>query len=92
MEVVKQKIQHNNLFQQRDHTALLSLLSHFGFESVSSHYNIGVFIYIYISIFFLSSYFFFCYFVSTLKFFLHYMLYILRYEKISCEIGESITS
>ena len=51
MEVVKQKIQHNNLFQQRDHTALLSLLSHFGFEPVSSHYNIGVFIYIYIYIY-----------------------------------------
>ena len=88
MEIIKQEILHKNYCQQHDHAAALSLLNHFHFESFSSHiiYNIYICIYILIKlaifILFLLS--------STLMFFLHYMLNILRYEKMFCEIDESI--
>ena len=32
MEILKEKMLHNNFFQQRDHIAVLGLLSHFDFE------------------------------------------------------------
>ena len=89
MEILKQEILHNNYCQQHDHAAVLSLLNHFYFESFSSHIiQVYIFVYIFIKlvifILFLLS--------STVMFFLHCMLNILRYEKIFCEIDESIAS
>ena len=89
MEILKQEILHNNFCQQHDHAAVLSLLNHFYFESFSSHIiQVYIFVYIFIKlaifILFLLS--------STVMFFLHCMLNILRYEKIFCEIDESIAS
>ena len=73
-------------FQQHDYAAVLSLLNHFYFESFSSHIYICTYIFIKLTIFipFLLS--------STVIFFLHCMLNILRYEKIFCEIDEWIAS
>ena len=89
MEIQKQEILHNNYCQQHDHAAVLSLLNHFYFESFSSHImQVYIFVYIFIKlaifILFLLS--------STVMFFLHCMLNILRYEKIFCEIDEWIAS
>ena len=89
MEILKQEILHNNYCQQHNHAAVLSLLNHFYFESFSSHIiQVYIFVYIFIKlaifILFLLS--------STVMFFLHCMLNILRYEKIFCEIDEQIAS
>ena len=89
MEILKQEILHSNYCQQHDHAAVLSLLNHFYFESFSSHImQVYIFVYIFIKlaifILFLLS--------STVMFFLHCMLNILRYEKIFCEIDEWIAS
>ena len=89
MEILKQEILHNNFCQQHDHAAVLSLLNHFYFESFSSHIiQVYIFVYIFIKlaifILFLLS--------STVMFFLHCMLNILRYEKIFFEIDEWIAS
>ena len=77
----------NNFCQQLDHAAVLSLLNHFYFESFLSYIiKVYIFVYIFIKlaifILFLLS--------STAMFFVHCMLSILRYEKIFCEIDESI--
>ena len=45
MEILKQKMLHNNFCQQHDHTAAMSLLNHFHFESFLSHVT-GLYIYI----------------------------------------------
>ena len=89
MEILKQEMVHKNFCQQHDHAAVLSLLNHFYFESFSSHIiQVYTFVYIFtklaIFILFLVS--------STVMFFLHCMLSILRYEKIFREIGKSIAS
>ena len=89
MEILKQEMVHNNFCQQQVHAAVLSLLNHFYFESLSSHIiQVYIFVYIFIKltifIIFLLS--------STVMFFLHCMLSILRYEKIFCETDESIAS
>ena len=36
-EIMKQWITQNNLFEHHDHATVLSLLTHFDFELVSSH-------------------------------------------------------
>ena len=89
MEILKQEILHNNYCQQHDHAAVLSLLNHFYFESFSSHImQVCIFVYVFIKlvifILFLLR--------STVMFFLHCMLKMLRYEKRFCEIDESFTS
>ena len=89
MEILKKEILHNNYCQQHDHAAVSSLLNRFYFESFWSHIiQVYIFVYIFIKlaifILFLLS--------STVMFFLHCMLNILRYEKIFCEIDESIAS
>ena len=37
MKIMKQWIWRNNIFEQPDHTTVLSILTHFDFESVSSY-------------------------------------------------------
>ena len=87
MEILRQEILHNNRCQQHGHAVLLNLLNHFYFESFSSHYNIGIYI---LCIFITLAIFIIFLLSSTVMFFLHCMLNSLRYEKIFCEIDESI--
>ena len=48
MEMLKQKIVHNDFCQQHDHAAVLSLLTDFYFESFQSHImQVYIFVYIY---------------------------------------------
>ena len=79
----------NNFCQQHDQAAVLSLLNHFYFESFSSHV---ILVYIFPYIFIKLAIFIIFLLSSTAMFFLHCMLNILRYEKIFCEIDESIAS
>ena len=89
MEILKQKILDNSSCQQYLHPAVLSLLNHFYFDSLASHI-IQVYIFVYI---FIKLAIFILFLLSlTVTFFLHCMLNILRYEKIFCEIDESIAS
>ena len=87
---MKQKVLHNNCCQQHDHGAVLSLLSHFYSDSFSSHV-IWVYIFVYVYIYNLAIFILFL-LSSTVVFFLHCMLNILRYEKIFCETDEWIAS
>ena len=85
MEILKQEILNNNFCQQDFHAIVFSLLNIFYFESFSSHI-MQVYIFIYIcKVSYVQSF-------SIAMFFLHCMLNILRYEKIFCEIDESIAS
>ena len=71
------------------HAAELSLLNHFYFESFSSHI---ILVYIFVYIFIKLTIFVLFLLSSTVMFFPHYILNILKYGKIFCEIGESIAS
>ena len=89
MEILKQEILHNNFCQQYNHAAVLSLLNHFCFQSFSP---LIILVYIFAYIFIKLAIFILFLLSSTVMFFLHCMLNILRYEKIFCEIDESIAS
>ena len=89
MEMLKQEILHNNYCQQHDHAAVLSLLNHSYFESFSLHI---IQVYIFVYIFTKLALFILFLLPSTVVFFLHCMLNILKYEKVFCEINESIAS
>ena len=90
MEILKQEILHNNYCQQHNHAAVLSLLNHVYFESFYSHIiQVYIFAYVYI---YKTSYIYSFLLSSTVMFFLHCMLNIQGYEKIFCEIDESIAS
>ena len=89
MEILKQEILHNNFCQQYDQAAVLSLLNHFYFKSFSSHI---IQVYIFVCIFIKLAMFINFLLSSTVMLFLHQTLNILRYEKIFCEIDESIAS
>ena len=83
------EILNNNYCLQHQYAAVLALLNHFYFESFSSHViQVYKFAYIFINlaIFILFS------LSTTVVFFLHFILNILRYEKIFCEIDESVAS
>ena len=89
MEILKQEILHNNYCQQHNYAAVLSLLNHFHFESFSSRViQTYIFVYIFIKL----AIFILFLLPSTVMFFLHCMLNILRYEIIFCEINELIAS
>ena len=89
MEVLKQEILYNNFCQRHNHAAVLSLLNNFYYESLSLHIRQ---VYIFVYIFIKSAIFILFLLSSTVMFFLHCTLNILRYEKIFCEIDESIAS
>ena len=90
MEILKKKILHYNYCQQQDHARVLSLLNPFCFHSsLSRIIYIYIFVYIFIK---LAIFILFLLLSSTVMFFLHCMLNILRHEKIFCEIDDSIAS
>ena len=87
MEILKLEILHNNFCQQDIHAAVLHLLNYFHFESFSSQIiQVYIFGYILIKL----AIFIFYLLFSTVMFSLYCMPNILRYEKIFCQIDESI--
>ena len=79
----------NNYCQQHDHAAVLSLLNLFYFESFSSHM---ILVYVFVDMFIKLALFIIFLLSSSVMFFQHCMRTILIYEKIFCEIDESIAS